>query len=80
MTDNGTGKALISLTVSEGKRLIGKAVAALPQVQAARKQGKLIIATGITNAYVAEESFRAGGEDALHRLCLLHKAPLQLHQ
>jgi len=55
MTDNGTGKALISLTVSEGKRLIGKAVAALPQVQAARKQGKLIIATGITNAYVAEE-------------------------
>ncbi|NLK08547.1 MAG: hypothetical protein GX316_07595 [Firmicutes bacterium] len=48
-------KALFSLTVSEGKRLIGKAVAALPVVQHARAEGRLIIATGITNGYVAEE-------------------------
>ncbi|NLA58109.1 MAG: hypothetical protein GX855_04290 [Firmicutes bacterium] len=55
MANHGEARALISLTVPEGKRLIGKAVAALPEVQRARQQGKLIIATGITNAYVAEE-------------------------
>ncbi|NMB25920.1 MAG: hypothetical protein GX986_10360 [Firmicutes bacterium] len=48
-------KALFSLTVAEGKRLIGKAVAALPIVQHARARGRLIIATGTTNGYVAEE-------------------------
>jgi len=55
VTKNGEKKVLISLTVPEGKRLIGKAVAALPEVQKARRQGRLIIATGITNAFVAEE-------------------------
>lgn len=48
-------KALFSLTVAEGKRLIAKAVVALPEVQHARAKGRLIIANGITNGYVAEE-------------------------
>ncbi|NMB46937.1 MAG: hypothetical protein GX998_11090 [Firmicutes bacterium] len=52
---NSEARALFSLTVPEGKRLIGKAVAELPIVQSAHSQGKLIIANGITNAYVLEE-------------------------
>ncbi len=54
-TENGATKALFSLTISEGKRLIGKAVATLPIVRTARQEGRLIIANGITNAFVAEE-------------------------
>lgn len=54
-TQNDATKALFSLTVPEGKRLIGKAVATLPMVQTARKEGRLIIANGITNAFVCEE-------------------------
>jgi hypothetical protein len=54
-TSTDKAKALFSLTVSEGKRLIAKAVAAMPVVQQARHQGRLIIATGITNGYIAEE-------------------------
>ncbi|NMB12359.1 MAG: hypothetical protein GX977_08745 [Firmicutes bacterium] len=54
-TINGEAKALFSLTVAEGKRLIGKAVAELPVVKKAYKHGRLIIANGITNAYIVEE-------------------------
>ncbi|MCW4049940.1 MAG: hypothetical protein NWE89_09420 [Candidatus Bathyarchaeota archaeon] len=43
------------LTVAESKRLIGKAVAALPEVQNAMKEGTVVVATGTTNAYVLEE-------------------------
>ena len=43
------------LTVSESKRLIAKAVAALPEVQRAMKEGTVVVATGTTNAYVLEE-------------------------
>lgn len=43
------------LNVSEGKRLIAKGVKALPCVQDALRQGTIIIANGITNAFVAEE-------------------------
>jgi hypothetical protein len=43
------------LTVAESKRLIAKAVAALPEVQRAMKQGTVVVATGTTNAYVLEE-------------------------
>lgn len=46
---------MVTLTVAEAKRLIGKGVAALPQVQKAMTQGMIIIAGGTTNAYVAEE-------------------------
>ncbi|RJR36564.1 MAG: hypothetical protein C4576_23610 [Desulfobacteraceae bacterium] len=42
------------LTVSESKRLIGKAVAQLPVVKNALANGMVIIIKGTTNAYVAE--------------------------
>ncbi|HEX7551691.1 MAG TPA: hypothetical protein VF579_14075, partial [Candidatus Methylomirabilis sp.] len=47
--------ALISLTPSESKRLIAKAVAALPEVKRALEGGLVIIGRGTTNAFVAEE-------------------------
>jgi hypothetical protein len=43
------------LTVAESKRLIAKAVATLPEVQRAMKEGTVVVATGTTNAYVLEE-------------------------
>lgn len=43
------------LTVAESKRLIAKAVAALPDVQRAMRSGTVVVATGTTNAYVLEE-------------------------
>src|SRR5690554_4518974 len=48
-------QGMTTLSVAEAKRLIAKGVAALPQVQAALRQGTIIIAGGTTNAYVAEE-------------------------
>lgn len=47
--------AVVVLTSSESKRLLGKAVAALPEVRAALKGGRVIIGNGTTNAFVAEE-------------------------
>lgn len=43
------------LTVSEGKRLIAKGVAALPSVREAMEDGIVVVTKGTTNAYVAEE-------------------------
>jgi len=43
------------LTVAQGKRLIAKAVAQLPEVQRAMAQGTIAIGRGTTNGYVAEE-------------------------
>lgn len=48
-------RALFVLTPPESKRLIGKAVAALPEVKKAKEKGKLLIGHGSTNVYVAEE-------------------------
>ena len=48
-------QAQVVLTVSESKRLIAKAVAQMPIVQRALKDGVVIIAKGTTNTYVAEE-------------------------
>lgn len=48
-------QALFTLTSSESKRLIAKAVAAMPEVQEAVSEGYLIIGRGSTNAYIAEE-------------------------
>jgi len=47
--------ALAVLTPSESKRLIAKAVAALPEVKRALQSGWVIIGRGTTNAFVAEE-------------------------
>jgi hypothetical protein len=43
------------LTVAESKRLIAKAIAALPEVLEAMENRTVVIATGTTNAYVLEE-------------------------
>jgi hypothetical protein len=43
------------LTVAEGKRLIAKAVPHLPVVRRALESGTVIVTTGTTNTYVAEE-------------------------
>lgn len=45
----------VVLTVAESKRLIGKGVAALPAVKRAWQTGYVVVCTGSTNAYVAEE-------------------------
>jgi hypothetical protein len=50
-----SASALVVLTPAESKRLIAKAVAALPEVKKALQTGTVIIARGTTNAYVAEE-------------------------
>ena len=48
-------QARISLTVSESKRLIAKAIAQMPIIKKAMKDGMVIITRGTTNTYVAEE-------------------------
>ena len=48
-------KALFTLTPAESKRLIAKATAVLPEVQAKMQQGTIIIGAGTTNAFVLEE-------------------------
>ncbi len=47
--------ALVVLNPSESRRLLAKATVALPEVQRAFHDGTIIIARGITNAYVTEE-------------------------
>lgn len=45
----------ITLTPSEGKRLIGRAIAQMVLVKNALKEGTIVIATSTTTAYVVEE-------------------------
>jgi hypothetical protein len=47
--------AQITLTPAAGKRLIGKAIAAMASVQHALEHGTLIIATSTTTGYIVEE-------------------------
>jgi len=54
--------ALVTLNPSESRRLLAKAVAALPEVQNAWKNGMIIIARGITSAYISEELFKISVE------------------
>lgn len=54
-TPSGTVQAQVILTVSEGKRLIAKAVAQMPMVKQALQDGTVIVCRGTTNTYVAEE-------------------------
>lgn len=49
--------ALVVLNASESRRLLAKATVVLPEVQNAWKNGTIIIARGITNAFVTEEFF-----------------------
>lgn len=48
-------QAIVVLTPAESKRLLAKAVAALPEVQRAYQSGKLAITSGSTNAFVVQE-------------------------
>lgn len=48
-------KALVVLKPEMSKRLIGKAVSQMPEVRNAFHNGRIIIAGGTTNAYIAEE-------------------------
>ena len=50
-------RALFVFTPSESKRFIARAVARLPEVQAARDEGEIAIGHGATNVYVVEEIF-----------------------
>lgn len=48
-------RAVFTLTSTESKRLIAKAISQLPEVLSALEEGRVIIAGGTTNAYIAEE-------------------------
>jgi putative N-acetylmannosamine-6-phosphate epimerase len=48
-------RALLTLTSSEAKRLVGKGIANLPEVQKAFKDGFVFVATSTLTGYVAEE-------------------------
>jgi hypothetical protein len=49
--------ALVVLNPAESRRLLAKATVALPEVQNAYKNGMIIIARGITTAFISEELF-----------------------
>jgi hypothetical protein len=49
--------ALVVLNPAESRRLLAKATVALPEVQNAYKNGMVIIARGVTTAFVSEELF-----------------------
>ena len=51
------------VTVSMGKRLIGKALAAHPDIQAVLEKGTLVVLAGTTNGYVAEEILASLGQE-----------------
>lgn len=53
--EEGDIAANINLTVAEGKRLIAKGIANHPQVKERMKKGTIVILTGSTNTYIAEE-------------------------
>ena len=48
-------RALVVLPQVAAKRLIGRAVARLPQVEKAKRDGLIVVGLGTTNAYVLEE-------------------------
>ena len=47
--------ATVNLTVAEGKRLIAKGIVNHPQVKERMTKGTIVIMTGTTNTYIAEE-------------------------
>jgi hypothetical protein len=48
-------RAVVTLTSSESKRIIGKAVARMDSVSKALKEGSILIGVGTTNSFVVEE-------------------------
>ena len=53
---------LLSVSVAGGKRLIAKAVAAMPEIAAALRERTVVILGGTTNAYVAQEILMSLGK------------------
>ena len=51
----GKTRALVVLTPYESRRVIAKAVAKLPAVENAMQNGWIIVSTGTSTGYVAEE-------------------------
>lgn len=51
----GEAQAVVVLPQPVGKRVIARAVAKLPQVVQAQKEGLIVVGLGTTNAYVLEE-------------------------
>lgn len=66
-------RALVTLTPSESKRLIALGVSQLPVVSQARKTGKIIVAPGITNSYVAEELLGESIEKSTYFVGIINK-------
>ncbi|WXG46436.1 MAG: hypothetical protein WED05_07195 [Candidatus Atabeyarchaeum deiterrae] len=58
MAESKSFRAVITLTPSESKRIIGKAVAKMELVNRALKEGSIVIGVGTTNSFVAEEITR----------------------
>jgi hypothetical protein len=54
--------AMVVLNPAECRRLLAKAVVAVPEVRNAWKNGMIILARGITNAFVTEEFFNISVE------------------
>ena len=53
-------RALLVLTPAESKRLIAKAVAAMPEIKKAKEHAQIVIGHGSTNVCVAEEILGRG--------------------
>ena len=54
-------KTQFLLTVAQGKRLIAKAFVKLPEVQSKLKEGRILLISGTTNAYIAQELLKEIG-------------------
>ena len=48
-------RAVVTLTPSESKRLIAKAVVRMPEVRKAWENAYLLLSDGTTNAFIAQE-------------------------
>jgi hypothetical protein len=85
-------EALFTVTPSESKRLIAKAVVSLPEVIGAKEDGYLIVTRGSTCAYIAEELLGetmekekyVAGQIIRGVLCALHagirRQPIAFHE
>ncbi len=60
--DDDNISAMVVLNTSESRRLLAKATVTCKEVQSALQKGTIIIARGITNAYVSEEMFNISVE------------------
>lgn len=66
-------RALVTLTPSESKRLIALGVCKMPIVSQAREKGKIIVAPGTTNGYVAEELLGESIEKSTYFVGIINK-------